>query len=198
MVVAAAVVPTTALGGPFFPLLGLQAVLLGLQAKGGPLAPRTGRAPQLSTADLLRTALQTQALSERGLVPVVSTDPFTGNVVISTSDQSAGLFNLLGERFAREALVSTEEENRQIFIDRQALIEERRRNPVFPTPVEAPVETTVREQVIAPLVRTSPTQIAPGVVSSALPQPTGRRLGGPCAGITTGFARLNCGRGGFS
>jgi len=169
----------------------------GLSAPGGPLAGPQQRFPQLAAGDILRTALQTQALSERGLVPVVSTDPFTGNVVISTSDQSEGLFNLLGERFARETLASTPAESAAVFAERQAFIESRRLNPVFPTPFEAPVET-VREQVIAPLIRTSPSVIAPGVVSSALPQPTGRRLGGPCAGITTGFARLNCGRGGFT
>lgn len=169
----------------------------GLQARGGPLERPFTRAPGIKPGDLLRTALEVQGLSERGLVPRVSTDPFTGNLVISTQDQSAGLFNLLGERFAREALASTPEESAAAFREREAFIESRRLNPVFPTPVEAPVET-VREQVIAPLVRTSPSVIAPGVVSSPRPAPTGRRLRGPCAGLTTGFARLNCGRRGFT
>ena len=174
-----------------------QIIGVGLQAQGGPLAGPQQRFPQISTGDILRTALATQALSERGLVPVVSTDPFTGNVVISTSDQSEGLFNLLGERFAREALASTPAESAAIFAEREAFIESRRLNPVFPAAIEAPVET-LREQVIAPLMRTSPSVIAPGVVSSVRPQPTGRRLGEPCAGVTTGFQRLNCARGGIS
>jgi len=161
------------------------------------LVTKKERFPQISPGDILRAALATQALSERGLVPVVSTDPFTGNLVVSTQDQSAGLFNLLGERFAREALASTPAESAAVFAERQAFIESRRLNPVFPTPFEEPVET-VREQVIAPLIRTSPSMIAPGVVSSVRPVAASRRLGGPCAGITTGFARLNCGRGGFT
>ncbi len=161
------------------------------------LLTKKERFPGLTPGELLQAGLATQALSERGLVPRVSTDPFTGNLVISTEDQSAGLFNLLGERFAREALASTPAQNAQLFRDREAFIESRRINPVFPTPSEAPVET-LREQVIAPLLRTSPAPIAPGVVSSSHLGARSERLGGPCAGITTGFARLNCGRGGFT
>jgi len=169
----------------------------GLSAPGGPLAGPQTRFPRLSPGNILRTAIQTQALSERGLVPVVSTDPFTGNVVISTSDQSEGLFNLLGERFAREVLASTPAESAAIFAEREAFIESRRVTPVFPVGVPAPVDD-LRQQVIGPLLRESPQVVAPGVVSSVRPGAVSRRLGGPCAGITTGFARLNCGRGGFT
>jgi len=161
------------------------------------LLTKKERFPGLSPGDILRTAIQTQALSERGLVPRVSTDPFTGNVVISTEDQSAGLFNLLGERFAREALASTPEESAATFAAREAFIESRRVNPFFPT-VPDPAVETVRDQVVASLVRESPTQVAPGVVSPSRPQAMTRRLAGPCAGITTGFERLNCARGGIS
>ncbi len=169
----------------------------GLQARGGPLERAFERAPGLTPGDILRASLATQALSERGLSPVVSTDPFTGNLVISTKDQTESLFNLLGERFAREALASTPAESAEIFRQREEFIESRRQFPVFPGRVDAPAPD-LRQQVIAPLLRETPVPIAPGVVSSARPNVMPRRLGGPCAGVTTGFQRLNCARGGIS
>jgi len=186
------VVPTIVVGGI------VQAVgpaILGASATS--LLTKRERFPGLAPGEILSAALQTQALSERGLVPRLSTDPFTGNLVISTEDQSAGLFNLLGERFAREALASTPAESAALFREREAFIESRRINPVFPGGVDPPVET-VRESVVLALTRESPKEIAPGVVSSARPNVMTRRLGGPCAGVTTGFARLNCARGGIS
>lgn len=115
-------------------LAGVGAAIVGegLQARGGPLEAPFQRAPGLKPGDILRASLATQALSERGLSPVVSTDPFTGNLVISTADQTANLFNLLGERFAREALASTPAESAEIFRQREAFIESRRQFPVFP------------------------------------------------------------------
>lgn len=169
-------------------------IATGAQARGGPLAPGFDRAPGLQPGDILSVALQTQAMSEAGLSPVVSTDPFTGNVVISTLDQAEGLFNLLGEKFAREALAPGPAESAQVFAEREAFIESRRLTPAFPVP---PV-TEAREQVVALLTRVSPSVIAPGVVSSARPAAMSRRLAGPCAGPTTGFERLNCARGGIS
>lgn len=168
-----------------------------LQARGGPLQRPFQRAPGLKPGDILRAALDIQALSEAGKVPRVSTDPFTGNLVVSTEQQIPGLFNLLGERFAREALASTPAESAAIFAAREEFIESRRVLPVFPTGVDPPTDD-LRQQVIAPLVRESPAVIAPGVVSSVRPAAMTRRLGGPCAGVTTGFQRLNCARGGIS
>jgi len=180
------------LGGLFAaaPLIpSIAPVVLGaaLQARGGPLAPSFQRAPGLKPGDILRTALDIQALSESGRVPRVSTDPFTGNLVVSTEQQTAGLFNLLGERFAREALATTPEESAITFAEREAFIASRR----LPT-------TEVRAAIVENFARVSPAVIAPGVVSSTRPGATIRRLGGPCAGITTGFQRLNCARGGIS
>jgi len=136
----------------------------------------------------------------------MSRDPFTGNLVLSTADQNPFLFEILGERFAREALATTPEESRALFAERERFIESRRVSPVFPiTTAEVPVSTDpavdqVREQVILGLVATSPKVVAPGVVSGRTAKSTrpGRRLGGPCAGVTTGFQRLTCGRGGFT
>ena len=186
------VIPTFVVGGI------IQAVgpaILGASAQS--LLTERQRFPRISPGNILRTSLATTALSERGLSPVVSTDPFTGNLVISTEDQSAGLFNLLGERFAREALASTPEESAEIFRQREAFIESRRQFPVFPGGSDPPVDD-LRQQVIAPLLRESPVPVAPGVVSSTRPAAMPRRLGGPCAGVTTGFQRLNCARGGIS
>ncbi len=183
--------------GAVIAAVGPVVLATGVQARGGPLQTPFQRAPGISPGDFLKASLAIQALSERGLVPVVTDDPFTGNLVISTQDQSADLFNLLGERFAREALRSTPEENAAIFAARQAFNEARRLNPVFPVGVDPPT-TEVRAAIVEDLSRVSPTVIAPGVVSSVRPGATTRRLGGPCAGITTGFQRLNCARGGIS
>jgi len=171
--VVAAARPTTAFGGALFPVLGLQAVVLGLQARGGPLEPERQRFPGLSPGDILRGALAIQALSESGLVPVASTDPFTGDLVISTQDQSPVLETLLGEKFARETLAATPEE-----------IEEQR---------------TFRDQVIDSFSMPTARVIGPGVVSrGSRDAGISRRLGGPCAAANTGFSRLNCARGGFA
>jgi len=139
-------------------------------------------------------ALEIQALSERGLVPVLSVDPFTGGTVLSTEDQFSGLFNLLGERFASASLAGTPEESAALLGAREEFIESRRIGtpPVSSTP-------TVRDQVVAALSTSTGKLAGPGIVdkkSSSLQR--SRRLGGPCAVANTGFSRLNCARGGFS
>ena len=186
------VVPTAVVGGI---VATLGPSVLGTAA-GTLFTPRT-RFPTIAPGDILRAALATQALSEQGLTPRISTDPFTGNLVVSTANQTEGLFNLLGERFARETLASSPAESAAIFAEREAFIEDRRRFPVSASNVDPPV-AEVRENVVSALTRVSPQPIAPGVVSSARPSTMSRRLGGPCAGITTGFQRLNCARGGIS
>ena len=186
------VVPTAAVGG----IVGLLGPSV-LGAVGTTLVTERTHFPRIAPGDILRAALATQALSEQGLTPRISTDPFTGNLVVSTLDQTEGLFNLLGERFARGALASTPGESAAVFAEREAFIEDRRRFPVSASNADPPV-AAVRENVVQALLRVSPQVIAPGVVSSARPSTMSRRLGGPCAGITTGFERLNCARGGIS
>jgi len=183
--VAAAILPTSVIGGV---VSALGPAVIG--SVGTTLLTERTRFPRIAPGDILRAALATQALSEQGLVPRISTDPFTGNLVVSTENQTAGLFNLLGERFAREALASTPAESAAIFAEREAF-------PVSASNVDPPV-AEVRENVLMALQRVSPTVIAPGVVSAARPSTMSRRLGGPCAGVTTGFERLNCARGGIS
>ena len=171
--VAAAVPPTVALGGPAIPLVALQILPLALQARGGPFEPARDRFPGISPGDLLRAALQIQALSESGLVPVASTDPFTGDLVVSTQDQSPVLETLLGEKFAREALAGT--------------------------PEEVEVVRTFRDEVIDRLATPTARMVAPGRVSrGSRDVVASSRLGGPCAGLNTGFSRINCERGGFA
>jgi len=185
---------------------GVGVVLQGLQSRGGPLFRGVSAPKGPPSTELQKLVDAGLALRARGLVPVLSTDPFTSALVLSTEDQSPFLFDILGERFAREALATTAEESRALFEAREAFIESRRVSPVFPiTTAVVPVSTDpavdqVREQVIQSLVATSPKVVAPGVVSGRTARSTRpqQRLGGPCAGITTGFQRLNCARGGFT
>jgi len=175
MVAAAttATVATVALGGPLIVPLALGLLPIILQAQGGPLAPARERAPGIRPGDLLRAALSIQALSEAGLVPVASTDPFTGDLVVSTQDQSPILETLLGEKFGRETVAALSEE----------IVEPQ----------------TVRDVVVDRLAMPTAKLVAPGVVSKGSRDlVVSRRLGGPCAGLNTGFSRINCQRGGFA
>jgi len=170
---AAAAVPTSALFGAAFPPLALSFLPFALQARGGPFEPERERFPGIKPGDLLKAALDIQALSEAGQVPVASTDPFTGDLVVSTADQGPVLETLLGERFAREELRATPEEVGEVL--------------------------TFREEVVRNLAVPTARVVAPGVVArrtSDLAKVS--RLGGPCAGANTGFYRLNCARGGFA
>jgi len=167
-----------ALGGGFTSALGLGlisgatssgATLLAQQA----LSPAGENLPGIKPGDILRAALDIQALSEAGLKPVSLTDPFTGNLVVATENQLPRLFDILGERFAREEL--------------------------SPGPEEITEIRTLRDAVVQSLAMPTARRAGPGVVvrrSSDLS--SGRRLGGPCAAANTGFTRLRCGRGGFS
>ncbi len=170
---AGAALPTVALGGPFIPLAALQILPIALQARGGPFEPARDRFPGIKPGDILRAALQIQSLSERGLIPVSSTDPFTGDLVVSTQDQSANLETLLGEKFAREELA--------------------------PGPEEITEIRTARDAVVRSLAMPTARVVAPGVVARRSSDLARRNLiAGPCAAANTGFSRLNCARGGFS
>jgi len=185
--------------GPLLTAVAPSVLGAGLSARGGPLAPDRGNVPKIKPGEIIQIALASQALEEAGRTLQLTTNPFTGGLVISAVDQDVRLFDLLGEQFAREALRATPAESQAIFDERQLLIESRRINPVFPTtPVPVEPVTEVRQQVVQALIRESPRPVAPGVVSSSSAGLLSRRLGGPCAGVTTGFSRLNCARGGIS
>jgi len=167
-----------AIGGGFTSALGIG-LISGATSSGASLlaqqalSPAGDDLPKIKPGDILRAALDIQALSEAGLKPVSITDPFTGNLVVATENQLPRLFDILGEKFAREELAPTEDEITEI--------------------------RTVRDAVVQSLARPTARVLAPGQVgrrSSDLAD--SRRLGGPCAAANTGFTRLRCGRGGFS
>ncbi len=146
-----------------------------------------------------------QALQARGLDPMLSRDPFTGGLVVSTADQFAVLPGILLERQRSRILAPTTEELdeirafRQAFIDAgrsQGLVDPRVAAAAAVEPVAAPIVSAAETSVTARLV-------APGVVvRGTTPRLTSRRLkdrlSGQCAGPQTGITRLRCGRGGFA
>jgi len=170
-------VATTALGG---------GLVSGLTSAVGPLLigqsiqPRGGRAPGIKPGDLLRAALDIQALSERGLVPRVSTDPFTGNLVVSTMDQTPILNELLADRTIRELLAPTESELSGIRAVRSTTLS------------LVPGQGSATARQVAP----GRVERGPSITSSAAA--VTRNLSGPCAGATSGFQRVQCNVGGFA
>lgn len=150
--------------------------------------------PKIKPGEFLRLALDIQALSERGLTPVLSADPFSLDTVLFTQDQTGSVFDILGTRFAAKALAGTPEESAATFAARQEFIESA---PGFPATVaEVP---TLREEVVAQLTPATGKVVAPGIVAKkSSSMGVTSRLGGPCAGANTGFSRLNCARGGFA
>lgn len=176
-VIIAAVAPTVA-GST------IQAVIANRQRQSGKIRP----------GDFLKLALDIQSLTERGLKPVLAADPFTGNTVLFTEDQTPIVFDILGTKFASEALAGTPEESAATFRAREEFI-----NQAPGAASIVPDTPTLREQIVVALAPVTAKLVAPGVVvkkSSGLT--ISRRLGGPCAGANTGFSRLTCARGGFS
>ena len=158
-------------------------------------AERIGKIPP---GDFLKAALDIQALSEGGLQPRISSDPFTGGLVVSTVDQERVLLGILEDREAREILAPFPEEITQIRELRDLVIEAGRRVPTS--------DLRLRQQVSAVPVsnRVTARLIGPGIVgrgnrpSSQASALRANRLSGPCAGPTTGFRRLTCQRGGIA
>ena len=186
--------------GAIVPPLAGGVIAQSLVARGGPFD--TGARSPKQLGDFAQFIRDINALSARGLQPVASFDPFTGASVLSTADQERVLEQLLGEKFAREALAPTPEEIAAVQAQQQESIRLGRIGQLFPQPV-APLPAmsvnAVRDVVVANLTTTTARPVAPGVVSkssstSAVP----KRLGGPCAGANTGFSRLRCARGGHA
>ncbi len=181
---------------PTAPTIGTSIIGAGLTSLLSPKPPIKTVPP----GRILNLALQTQALSERGLVPVISIDPFTGDDVISTEDQSGILNTLLEERADRLFFAPFPEELADIQRVQQAFIQAGREGRI-PPPAAPPVpETTIAAAVASP--RATARLVAPGVVSRGNVVPMAResissRLATPCAGPQTGISRLRCGAGGF-
>jgi len=156
----------------FAPLtFGLQAEL----ARG-----QKQRFPGIKPGDFLKAALDIQALSESGQQPRITTDPFTGNLVVSTEDQANVLEGILADRGIRDLLQ--------------------------PTPEETLAAQRVRQDVLAVIPGTigaTARLVAPGVVvrgeiKPGAPVVQGRPLSGPCAGGTSLSSQIGCNIGGFA
>ncbi len=172
--------------------VGPSILVQGLQASGGPF-DTSDRSPKL---DLARVFRETREIEERGLTPRVSVDPFTGNVVISTADQSGVLFEILESKFLRESLAPTAEELASDLAFRDFIIEQRRLT-------SRPLSALTQVSSIPSSTRPTARLIGPGVVGRGnAPRPViptlVSRLSGPCAGPQTGFSRLTCARGGIA
>lgn len=185
--------------GPVVLALAPVGLSLGLGARGGPLEPPGQRAPRAPPGQVLSLALQIQELSERGLQPVTSIDPFTGATVISTADQERHLFGILEDRAARELLAPTPGEIAEIRELRDIAIEAGRNVGTSDVRLQELVAN------VPEATRVTARLVAPGVVGRGnVPSFTSsadamrRRLSGPCAGPQTGISRLRCAQGAFT
>ena len=100
------------------------------------------RFPGVSPGDFVRLATGVRDLRARGLQPVITTDPITGNFVLSTADQqfASQIAATLAER---QFGMLTPDESREIFNLRQGFIESRRINPVFPVVQQVSSQATL-------------------------------------------------------
>jgi len=170
-------VATTAVGAGV--ITGLTQAVGGI-VLGQAITPKAFRSPKIKPGEFLKAALEIQALSEAGQVPRITTDPFTGNFVISTEDQSGILNQLLAERSVRELLAPGPEdieEARQIRTTALALV---------------PGQGSPTARVLAPGIVARGPRIKSTVAAAS------RTLSGPCAGGGTGFSRIRCNVGGFA
>lgn len=76
--------------------------------------------PQISVGDVARAARFNERIRARGLEPVITTDPFTGNVLLATKDQ----IPILGQLAKEAALRSLPQPDTELrFQARQGLID---------------------------------------------------------------------------
>jgi len=151
----------------------VQPALLGISAEKNRIP-----VPKISPGDLLKAALDIQALNARGLDPRLTTDPFTGDFVVSSADQSQFLEQILLDRAVGRESVATPRDVQEIRELRDVIIEARS-GPAFFTPSTPTGRVT-----------------APGVVSRG--NRLRSRVSGPCAGVLTQAQRAVCSRGGFA
>ncbi len=168
------------------PTLGAAALGQGVSAG---LAPSQAQF-KIKPGDLLRAALEIQALSERGQVPVASTDPFSGNLVVSTADQAQNLFGILSDRADRLDLPFTEEDTGALFAARERFIDAAAATARPTSALRGVNAPSFTNRVTA---RPAPGGgVARGGIPSASASRTSR-LSSPCAGPQTGISRLRCG-----
>jgi len=140
------------------------------------------RFPGIKPGDFLKAALDIQGLSERGLTPRITTDPFTGDFVISTEDQSGVLTQILADReISRQITTLGEEVGGAVELQRAALQQQ----------VRAVVPGTIGATARA----VSPGVVVRGELRPGLP---GRPLSGPCAGGQSTLEQIRCNERGFA
>lgn len=124
---------------PLAPVLALVPPAIGLAAT----LFRT-RFPQLDPGDISRAIAEKQRLERMGLEPVITSDPFFGDVVIGTADQNIPL--LVAEAAARRVLTPTPQETDELSALRRQLIDVKRETAVargfFPSTGAIPPEFT--------------------------------------------------------
>jgi len=172
--------------GAIFPVLGASVISTGIQASQA-AGTATGK---IKPGDILGAALQIQALSESGLVPVASTDPFTGNLVVSTADQAGNLLGILADRADRLEFPFTAEDEGALLAARDRFID---RAAATARPISA--LTQVSPPAFSNRVTARPAPgggVERGFVPSASTFPPSR-LSSPCAGAQTQISRLRCG-----
>ncbi len=183
---------------PIIPVVTAVGTILTQVQQAQSQAAAAERIGKIRPGDILRAALDVQALSERGADPVVSTDPFTGDVVVSTRDQERNLMGILEDKAAREILAPFPEEITQIRELRDIVIDAGRRINTSDLRLQGqvsavPVSTRATARLIAPGVVGRGN--VPSTQATSLRQ---SRLSGPCAGPQTGFSRLRCAQGAFT
>lgn len=184
---------TTAAGGGIISgltaALGPQLAQLGLTSK-----LQRQRFPASKPGDIAKIAVAARELAAQGYQPVVTEDPFTGNVVIGTADQN--IQQLLQERALLELSRPSAEEIRELeelrlLAATSPFVPRGSRAPPTVTP---PVPNGMAIVGFPAAVRPTRRFESPGRVSQGgLPT----RLSGPCAGVVSGLQKIRCARGGF-
>ena len=109
------------LGGALFAAGAFVPPVLGLLATiNDPSFPKL----EVGRGGIGQVVTEAAALRSRGLTPVISTDPFTGNVALSTVDQSSLLPQLLFEAAFRDEFSATETDIDAIRSARDQLIDQ--------------------------------------------------------------------------
>ncbi len=144
------------------------------------------RFPGIKPGDFLKAALEIQALSETGRPPMVSTDPFTGDLVVSTADQTSILTQILADREIRRQIESLGPE-----VGGEAELQRAR--------LAQQIRESARDLVPGTLGATG-RMVGPGTVVRGELRPglPGRPLSGPCAGGGSKLEQIRCNVGAFA
>lgn len=140
------------------------------------------RFPGIKPGDFLKAALDIQALSESGKSPRITSDPFTGGLLISTEDQSPFLTQIVADReLSRQIIALGPEVGGEVELQRLALQQQLR-------------------EVVPGTIGATARMVAPGTVVRGELRPglPGRPLSGPCAGGQSKLEQIRCNVGAFA